>query len=452
MIININKTNNCECEVVFLQQDDNELAKLYNFEAKFNTAILANNAQKLQLLVGLEDKELSNKNIEKIIATISKNLNANNIKSVFIPTLDNADFIKIASKVFVSCDYKIQKTHLENDENSLSEIVFSSGEDADISTGKYIAAGINLCKDLADKPSNICTPTYLAQTAQQMASDFDLECEILEEKDMQELGMHSLLSVAKGSIQPPKLITLTYHGDGDSEPTVLVGKGVTFDSGGISLKPGSGMDEMKYDMGGAASVLGVMRAIAKIKPKLNLTVIVPTVENMPNGNASKPGDVVKSMSGQTIEILNTDAEGRLILCDALTYANKFNPKTVIDIATLTGAVIIALGKHHSGIMGNNQELVDILIDSGKAANDTLWQLPLDDEFDELLHSNFADMANIGGREAGSITAGCFLSRFTKDYQWAHIDIAGTAWVSGGKNKGATGRPVGLLCEYLLSQQ
>jgi leucyl aminopeptidase len=452
MIININKTNNCECEVVFLQQDDNELAKLYNFEAKFNTAILANNAQKLQLLVGLEDKELSNKNIEKIIATISKNLNANNIKSVFIPTLDNADFIKIASKVFVSCDYKIQKTHLENDENSLSEIVFSSGEDADISTGKYIAAGINLCKDLADKPSNICTPTYLAQTAQQMASDFDLECEILEEKDMQELEMHSLLSVAKGSIQPPKLITLTYHGDGDSEPTVLVGKGVTFDSGGISLKPGSGMDEMKYDMGGAASVLGVMRAIAKIKPKLNLTVIVPTVENMPNGNASKPGDVVKSMSGQTIEILNTDAEGRLILCDALTYANKFNPKTVIDIATLTGAVIIALGKHHSGIMGNNQELVDILIDSGKAANDTLWQLPLDDEFDELLHSNFADMANIGGREAGSITAGCFLSRFTKDYQWAHIDIAGTAWVSGGKNKGATGRPVGLLCEYLLSQQ
>jgi leucyl aminopeptidase len=452
MIININKTNNCECEVVFLQQDDNELAKLYNFEAKFNTAILANNAQKLQLLVGLEDKELSNKNIEKIIATISKNLNANNIKSVFIPTLDNADFIKIASKVFVSCDYKIQKTHLENDENSLSEIVFSSGEDADISTGKYIAAGINLCKDLADKPSNICTPTYLAQTAQQMASDFDLECEILEEKDMQELEMHSLLSVAKGSIQPPKLITLTYHGDGDSEPTVLVGKGVTFDSGGISLKPGSGMDEMKYDMGGAASVLGVMRAIAKIKPKLNLTIIVPTVENMPNGNASKPGDVVKSMSGQTIEILNTDAEGRLILCDALTYAKKFNPKTVIDIATLTGAVIIALGKHHSGIMGNNQELVDILIDSGKAANDTLWQLPLDDEFDELLHSNFADMANIGGREAGSITAGCFLSRFTKDYQWAHIDIAGTAWVSGGKNKGATGRPVGLLCEYLLSQQ
>jgi leucyl aminopeptidase len=285
-----------------------------------------------------------------------------------------------------------------------------------------------------------------------MASDFDLECEILEEKDMQELEMHSLLSVAKGSIQPPKLITLTYHGDGDSEPTVLVGKGVTFDSGGISLKPGSGMDEMKYDMGGAASVLGVMRAIAKIKPKLNLTIIVPTVENMPNGNASKPGDVVKSMSGQTIEILNTDAEGRLILCDALTYAKKFNPKTVIDIATLTGAVIIALGKHHSGIMGNNQELVDILIDSGKAANDTLWQLPLDDEFDELLHSNFADMANIGGREAGSITAGCFLSRFTKDYQWAHIDIAGTAWVSGGKNKGATGRPVGLLCEYLLSQQ
>jgi leucyl aminopeptidase len=454
MIIQINNNNNCNCEVVFLTpKNDNKLAKLYNFEAKFNTVALVNDGDKLQLLIGLGDEKLSNKNLEKLITTISKTLNKNKIKSVFVPTLANDDFIKIASKIFVSCDYQIQKPHLENEANSLTEVVLASSDNNDntnIETGKYIAAGMNLCKDLADKPSNICTPSYLANTAEKMASDFDLTCEILEEKDMQELGMNSLLSVSKGSVEQPKLITLTYNGDGNAQPIVLVGKGVTFDSGGISLKPGSGMDEMKYDMGGAASVLGTMRAIAKIKPKLNLVVIVPAVENMPNGNASKPGDVVKSMSGQTIEILNTDAEGRLILCDALTYAKKFNPKSVINTATLTGAVIVALGKHHSGIMGNNQELIDSLIASGKVANDTLWQLPLGDEFDEMLKSNFADMANIGGREAGSITAGCFLARFTKDYNWAHLDIAGTAWHSGA-NKGATGRPVSLLCEYLLNQ-
>jgi leucyl aminopeptidase len=454
MIIQINNDNNCNCEVVFLTpKNDNKLAKLYNFEAKFNTVALVNDGDKLQLLVGLGDEKLSNKNLEKLITTISKTLNKNKIKSVFVPTLANDDFIKIASKIFISCDYQIQKPHLENEANSLTEVVLASSDNNDninIETGKYIADGMNLCKDLADKPSNICTPSYLANTAEKMASDFDLTCEILEEKDMQELGMNSLLSVSKGSVEQPKLITLTYNGDGNAQPIVLVGKGVTFDSGGISLKPGSGMDEMKYDMGGAASVLGTMRAIAKIKPKLNLVVIVPAVENMPNGNASKPGDVVKSMSGQTIEILNTDAEGRLILCDALTYAKKFNPKSVINTATLTGAVIVALGKHHSGIMGNNQELIDSLIASGKVANDTLWQLPLGDEFDEMLKSNFADMANIGGREAGSITAGCFLARFTKDYNWAHLDIAGTAWHSGA-NKGATGRPVSLLCEYLLNQ-
>jgi leucyl aminopeptidase len=455
MIIQINNDNNCNCEVVFLTpKNDNKLAKLYNFEAKFNTVALVNADDKLQLLVGLGDDSLSNKNLEKLITTISKTLNKNKIKSVFIPKIGKANFVKVASKVFISCDYQIQKPHLENEANSLSEVVFASGEnisDSDIELGKKIADGINLCKDLADKPSNICTPGYLANISKKMADELGLECDILEENDMRKLGMNSLLSVSKGSVQLPKLITLTYKGDGNSQPTVLVGKGVTFDSGGISLKPGSGMDEMKYDMGGAASVLGTMRAIAQIRPKLNLTVIIPAVENMPNGNASKPGDVVKSMSGQTIEILNTDAEGRLILCDALTYAKKFNPKTVIDVATLTGAVIVALGKHHSGIMGNNQELIDSLITSGKVANDTLWQLPLGEaggEFDEMLKSNFADMANIGGREAGSITAGCFLARFTKDYNWAHLDIAGTAWHSGA-NKGATGRPVSLLCENLL---
>ena len=283
-----------------------------------------------------------------------------------------------------------------------------------------------------------------------MAKEFGLECEVLEQDDMDKLGMGSLLSVSKGSIEPPKLISLSYKGDGDSKPVVLVGKGVTFDSGGISLKPGAGMDEMKYDMCGAASVLGAMRAIAQIKPNINLTVVVPAVENMPAHNASKPGDVVTSMSGQTIEILNTDAEGRLILCDALTYVEKFNPEVVIDVATLTGAVIIALGKHNSGLMSNDQDLADDIIVSSKGALDGVWQLPIEDEYDEQLKSNFADMGNIGGREAGTITAACFLSRFTKDYRWAHLDIAGTAWISGAK-KGATGRPVPLLTQYVLDQ-
>jgi Leucyl aminopeptidase len=243
---------------------------------------------------------------------------------------------------------------------------------------------------------------------------------------------------------------LSYKGNGNAKPIVLVGKGVTFDSGGISLKPGAGMDEMKYDMCGAASVLGTMKAIAQMKLNVNLVVVVPAVENMPAHNASKPGDVVKSMSGQTIEILNTDAEGRLILCDALTYVEKFNPEVVIDVATLTGAVIVALGKHNSGLMSNDQALADDLISASKVALDGAWQLPIEDEYDEQLKSNFADMANIGGREAGTITAACFLARYTKDYRWAHLDIAGTAWVSGSK-KGATGRPVPLLTQYVLDQ-
>jgi leucyl aminopeptidase len=290
----------------------------------------------------------------------------------------------------------------------------------------------------------------LAQTAQDLAQEFNLDCEILEESDILELGMGSFLSVSKGSIEPPKLISLSYRGNGESKPIVLVGKGVTFDSGGISLKPGTNMDEMKYDMCGAASVLGVMRAIASMKTKINLTVVMPSVENMPAHNASKPGDVVVSMSGQTIEILNTDAEGRLILCDALTYVEKFNPAVVIDVATLTGAVVVALGKHYCGVMANDQPLADDLLNAGQTAMDGAWQFPLEDEYDELLNSNFADMANIGGREAGTITAACFLARFTQKYRWAHLDIAGTAWESGAK-KGSTGRPVPLLTQYILNQ-
>ena len=320
----------------------------------------------------------------------------------------------------------------------------------EISKGVAIANGMALARELGDLPPNICTPTYIAERAQLLASTYKLKCEVLEESDMEALGMNSLLSVSLGSSQPAKLISLNYSNGGKEDPIVLVGKGVTFDSGGISLKPGSGMDEMKYDMCGAASVLGTMSAVAEMGLKVNLTVVVPTVENMPAHNASRPGDVVKSMSGQTIEILNTDAEGRLILCDALTYCEKFNPKVVIDVATLTGAVIVALGKHHSGVMSNDQNLADSLKVSGISSMDTVWQLPLDDEYDELLKSNFADMANIGGREAGTVTAACFLARYTKNYSWAHIDIAGTAWL-GGSKKGATGRPVPLLTQYVMDQ-
>ncbi len=320
-----------------------------------------------------------------------------------------------------------------------------------LNKGLAIAQGMALSRQLSDLPSNICTPSYLADTALDLAKQYNLGYEILETDEMQTLGMGSLLSVAKGSDEPPKLITLHHQGGAKSDqPIVLIGKGVTFDSGGISLKPGTAMDEMKYDMCGAASVLGVMKTIAQLKLPINVTMIVPSVENMPSARASKPGDVVTSMSGQTIEILNTDAEGRLILCDAMTYAQQFNPKAIIDVATLTGAIIIALGREFTGLMSNAQPLVEALKTAGTQAGDEVWQLPINDEYDKLLKSNFADMANIGNREAGSITAACFLSRFTDSTDWAHLDIAGTAWNTGA-NKGATGRPVALLAQYILNQ-
>ena len=317
--------------------------------------------------------------------------------------------------------------------------------------GQAIAEGMALAKTLGNLPGNVCTPTYLADTALQIAEDHAIQCEILERADMEALGMHSLLSVAKGSHQPPKLIVLQYKGGEESDkPLLLIGKGITFDSGGISLKPGEGMDEMKFDMCGAASVLGTLKAVAMMELPINLTVIVPTTENMPGGAASKPGDIVASMSGQTIEILNTDAEGRLILCDALTYAERFSPDAVIDVATLTGACVIALGHVATGLFANDDALARELLSAGDEALDRAWQMPLWDDYQDLLTSNFADMANIGGRPAGSVSAACFLSRFAKKYEWAHLDIAGTAWKSGAE-KGATGRPVPLLAHYLLKR-
>lgn len=324
--------------------------------------------------------------------------------------------------------------------------------EAALREGQAIGNGIKLARDLGNRPGNICTPTYLARRATELGKGRrSLTVEVLDEAAMKKLGMGSLLSVAQGSKQPAKLITLEYKGAKKSEqPVALVGKGVTFDTGGISLKPPAAMDEMKYDMCGAASVLGTLSAVAELALPINVVGVIPAVENMPGGRATKPGDIFTSLSGQTVEVLNTDAEGRLILCDALTYSKKFRPAVVIDIATLTGACVIALGKHATGLMSNHQPLAADLLAAAEEASDRAWQLPIWDEYQQQLHSNFADMANIGGREAGTITAACFLSRFTEDYHWAHLDIAGTAWLSG-RNKGATGRPVGLLTQYILNR-
>ncbi|MCP4487991.1 MAG: leucyl aminopeptidase [Gammaproteobacteria bacterium] len=321
-----------------------------------------------------------------------------------------------------------------------------------IQQGAAIGAGMDQARDLGNLPGNICTPSYIAKQAKLLAKGQKrLTVKVLEEADMRRLKMGSLLSVSAGSRQPAKLITLEYKGAAARQkPVVLVGKGVTFDTGGISLKAGAAMDEMKFDMCGAASVMGTISAVVQLQLPVNVVGIIPATENMPDGLATKPGDIVTSMSGQTIEILNTDAEGRLILCDALSYAAKFNPKCVIDIATLTGACIIALGKVPSAVLGNHDPLIQDLLKSGQQIEDKLWELPLWDEYQEQLKSNFADIANIGGRDAGTITAACFLSRFTKNYHWAHLDIAGTAWKSGDQ-KGATGRPVPLLTQYILNQ-
>ena len=459
-----------DCSVAFASKDksnDNRIIQTYldlhRFEPKLASTLMLGKVEgyksKRVLVVGLGESPLTRKDFIKVLKSLSSAMGNAKVKNVVIPFIEveDADEAWIQSstaRVLKNESYKVNKVGVQEEPSDIvleAVNLYSKNNGAsEIQKGVAVANGMALTRELGDLPPNICTPTYLADAAKSLAKTYNLECEILEESEMESLGMNSLLSVSKGSSQPAKLISLSYSNNGNAAPIVLVGKGVTFDSGGISLKPGSGMDEMKYDMCGAASVLGTMSAIVEMNLKVNLIVVVPAVENMPAHNASRPGDVVKSMSGQTIEILNTDAEGRLILCDALTYCEKYKPKTVIDIATLTGAVIIALGKHHSGVMSNDQSLADALKISGEAAQDTVWQLPLDDEYDDLLKSNFADMANIGGREAGTVTAACFLARYTKKYSWAHIDIAGTAWL-GGSKKGATGRPVPLLTQYIMDQ-
>ncbi|KAF3982208.1 MAG: leucyl aminopeptidase [Methylococcales symbiont of Hymedesmia sp. n. MRB-2018] len=429
---------------------------------------LPNSSIQRVLLVGLGNKEkLTAKSYRKALSSAISSLKTLKLDSLCCSLADieinNTDIAwktRQIVEVFNDAFYQYQHTKSIKEQNiNITKVQISSSKETEVEAnfglqqGLAIAKGVDLTKFLADLPANICTPNYLAEQAITVANNSDkMTVEILEESDMETLGMGSFLSVSRGSRQAAKLIVLNYRGgEKNDKPIVLVGKGLTFDAGGISLKPSAGMDEMKYDMCGGASVLGTLQAAAEMQLKINVVGIVPSSENMPDGDASKPGDILTSMSGLTIEVLNTDAEGRLILCDALTFAKKFNPEVVIDLATLTGACLVALGRVPSGLLGNDDDLCNDLIAASKTASDSLWRLPLWDEYGDLLKSNFADLANIGGRDAGTITAACFLSRFTEDYRWAHLDIAGTAWHSGGANKGATGRPVPLLSQYLIDR-
>jgi leucyl aminopeptidase len=420
------------------------------------------------LLIGCGKNDKRDSNIwSKIISTAFSTLNQGGSSNATIYLSEmkvkgrNLDWqLQDAARVMTNATYKrgeLKSTH-KKPENPLSLVKFYTDKNAtsarkSLASGKAIGEGMTQARRLGDLPANVCTPSYLASQARALARKHaSLSVKVLNETQMEKLGMGSFLSVAAGSDESAKLIVLEHKGGKRSDrPVALVGKGVTFDTGGISLKPGASMDEMKYDMCGAASVLGTFNAIAALKLPINVVGVIPATENMPNGSATKPGDIVTSMSGKTIEVLNTDAEGRLILCDALTYVQQYKPSAVIDIATLTGAVIIALGHHISGLVSNNDKLAKEVLAAANDAQDPAWQLPLDEKFQHQLHSNFADIANIGGRAAGTITAGCFLSRFTEDVEWAHLDIAGTAWVSGTTAKGATGRPVPLLTQFLINR-
>ena len=418
------------------------------------------------LLVGLgENKTLSLKSYRKALVAAATSLKKTAIKSVVCSlaeiAVNQADWqlktrkiIEVFSDVnyqFTACkSNKDTDSKLEKLSISASEIELSAAQ-LGLKQGVAIAEGVKLTKHLADLPGNICTPTFLAEQAIELGKKYPIAVTILEEADMAALGMGALLSVSRGSRQPAKLINLNYQGgDKNIKPIVIIGKGLTFDAGGISLKPGEGMDEMKYDMCGGASVLGILQAAAHMQLPLNIIGLVPASENMPDGDANKPGDIVTSMLGKTIEILNTDAEGRLLLCDTLTYCERFNPDVVIDMATLTGACIVALGRVPSGLFSNNDGLCNDLLTASETATDSLWRLPLWEEYQDQLKSNFADLANIGGKDGGSITAACFLSHFAENFHWAHLDIAGTAWRTGA-TKGATGRPVPLLSQYLINR-
>lgn len=421
------------------------------------------------LLVGCgKERELDERQYKQIISKTIKTLNeTGSMEAVcFLSELHvkgRDTYWKVRQAVETTNDSLYTFLQLKSKKGEarrpLRKIVFNvptrrelpAGERA-VEHGLAVSCGVSTAKDVANMPPNICNPAYLLEQAKLIAADYDnMEIESVGEAEMDELGMHSYLAVGRGS-ENESVMTIMRHNGGKPEqaPIVLVGKGLTFDSGGISLKPGDGMDEMKYDMGGAAGVLGTMHTVAMLNLPINIIGVLAGCENMPDANAYRPGDILTTMSGQTVEVLNTDAEGRLVLCDALTYVERFEPDTVVDVATLTGACVIALGKHANGVMSNHNPLAHELLNASEQSSDKAWRLPLWDEYQEQIESPFADMANIGGRPAGTITAACFLSRFTKKYNWAHMDIAGTAWV-GGKNKGSTGRPVPMLSQFLMNR-
>ncbi|MEE9327479.1 MAG: leucyl aminopeptidase [Cocleimonas sp.] len=429
--------------------------------------ISANSSRVLLMGCG-EQSNFDVKQLNTSVKAVGKALKSASIKTVNLYLNDTSSdspldknqaitqtIIAFADSLYELLEYKSNK----GNDCSLAELSVSclDGFDNDsnndnttaLNNGIAITEGMKVTRDLANHPGNVCTPTFIAETATNIANDYkNIEIDVLEESDMEKLGMGSFLSVSKGSDEPGKMVILQYSGakDKNDAPIALVGKGVTFDTGGISLKPGAKMDEMKFDMGGAAGMLGTLKACAEMQLPLNLVVVLAAAENMPSARASKPGDIVTSMQGTTIEVLNTDAEGRLVLCDALTYVAKFKPSIVIDAATLTGACIVALGHQICAVLSNNDELANDLLDAGLHVNDQTWRLPMNDDYKKQLKSAFADLGNIGGPAAGTITAACFLGEFTKDYHWAHLDIAGTAW--NGKN--ATGRPVPLLSQYLIN--
>lgn len=417
------------------------------------------------ICVGMGENALNERDFLKFAqacATALKNSAANKVEifsnDIELSTRDSAWALQQFSQILADSEYRFTECKSKKDESGKSlKVIFNAKNTAAhkgaLNVGKAIAEGMAFAKTLGNLPGNIATPSFLAEQAQTLAKHYSLGIKILDEDKMAKLGMGSFLSVSAGSMEPGKLICLQYKGgDKKDAPHMLVGKGITFDTGGISLKPGADMDQMKFDMCGAASVLGTMQAVAALQLPINLVAVIAAAENMPSGHATKPGDIVTAMNGTTIEILNTDAEGRLVLCDALTYGIKtYKPATVVDIATLTGACMMALGSVNSGLFTEDEDLAAELLNAGLQSQDRVWRLPLEEDYQESLDSNFADIANIGSRLAGATTAACFLSRFTKGQRWAHLDIAGTAWNSAGKQKGSNGRPVPLLVNYLLNK-
>jgi leucyl aminopeptidase len=445
-----------------------------DMEGKIGQTLLLHNVPKTLaeriLLVGCgRERELGDSQFQKIIAKAATKLDETGsmegtyyLTDLNVKSRDMHWKIRQAVEITNDALYRFNelKSKKEEPRRPLRKIIFSVPKRSDLAVGEKaikegvaISKGVHIAKDLGNLPGNICTPAYLGEQAKNLTKEYkNFKVTVMDKAAMEKLKMGALLSVAQGSRKEPKFIVIEYNGGKKkNKPFVLVGKGITFDSGGISIKPSAAMDEMKYDMCGAAAVLGALNACGELELPINVVGLIPTCENKPDGNATNPGDIVTSMSGQTVEVLNTDAEGRLILCDALTYSERYAPEKVVDIATLTGACVVALGHHVTGVMGNHNPLIHEILNAGKTSGDRAWGLPLFDEYQEQLKSNFADIPNVAsGRDAGAITAACFLSRFTKKFHWAHMDIAGTAWKSGGE-KGATGRPVPLLTQLLIDQ-